>query len=82
MADIQKTTYNLNIEFGFVDKDTRALSVPNPLNDSDEVASGVSALNTWMNENQVIIGDKNGASSTGINLAYIEMKTTTNFDLT
>lgn len=89
MFDIQRFGYNdtvtssenIQFEFGFVDADTRTANVPNPKDAEDIEASDVAAFSTWIETNAVIIGDKTGAASAGINAATRVTKTTTKLDL-
>jgi len=78
-SDTITSSDNLQIEFGFVDGDTRTLNVPNPRNDL--AASDVSAVDVWINNNLPIIGDKEGAITNGINSAIIIEKAVNKLDL-
>lgn len=87
MFDIQRFGYNdtvtsaqtLQIEFGFEDEDTRSINVPNP---KEEITSEeVGALSYWIEGANIVIGDKTGAASSGINAATRVTKTTTKLDL-
>ncbi len=60
MADIMKTETTLRIDNLFVDGDTRAITLKNP---KDTIQSSeIEALNTWMQTNNIIIGDKAGGT--------------------
>lgn len=61
MADIIKTTNSLRLDFIFVDGDTRALTVKNPKSNT-VVADLLPDLNTFIQTNNLIIGDKNGGT--------------------
>lgn len=73
MNDTISSSDILQLEFGFVDGDSRKQNIPMPLETLTE--NDIISLNTWIESNQVIIGDKFGASTTGINSATI-IKTT------
>ena len=60
MADVLVTTNELKIENYFVDGDTRTITLKNP---SPSVSSSdIAELQTWMQTQQPIIGDKLGAA--------------------
>ena len=80
MADTIKTAYNLVIETAFVDGDTRAITIKNPREDIS--ASEISELNSYMQENNIIIGDKDGATFGRIKKATRRATTTTYLDIT
>lgn len=56
MADIQTNTQTLKIEGLFVDGDTRTITLKNPK--SNITTSEILALQTFMQANNVIIGDR------------------------
>lgn len=56
MADISTTTNELKIENYFVDGDTRTITLKNPAATVDSAA--IADLQTWMQTNQPILGDK------------------------
>lgn len=60
MADTIYTTEELKIENLFVDGDTRTFTLKNPRTDISK--SDIEELNTFMQTNNVIIGDKYGAT--------------------
>lgn len=68
MADIIKTTNSLRLDFIFVDGDTRSLTVKNPKSNT-VVADLLPDLNTFIQTNNLIIGDKNGGTFGRINTA-------------
>lgn len=60
MADSVTTSYSLVIDNIFVDGDTRAITLKNP---KEEITSSeITALNAYMQTNNIIIGDKTGAT--------------------
>lgn len=79
MADVIKTTYELKLENLFVDGDTRTITLKNPRNDLAE--SDIESLNTWMQTNKIIIGDKDGADFDKISRAMKVTKITQELDL-
>lgn len=79
MADITSTSKTLKIENGFVDGDTRTISLKNPSNDISE--SDIEALNSWMQVNQPIIGDKWGGTFGKIRAATVVTTTTKALDI-
>lgn len=56
MADIQTNTQSLKIEGLFVDGDTRTITLKNPK--SSITTSEIKSLETFMQANNVIIGDR------------------------
>lgn len=79
MSDTIKSSEELKIETKFYDADTRLITLPNPntgltKNDVETAFANIIADN-------VIIGDKTGASITGLNTAYTLQKSTTYLDL-
>lgn len=56
MADVITNSKTLKIETVFVDGDTRTITLRNPKSDITE--SEITALNTFMQSNNVLIGDK------------------------
>lgn len=79
MADIVKNTFVLKIRLGFVDGDTRMISLENPkyeLTDKD-----IYEVSQFIKENNLLIGDKNGADSAGILTADIVEGVKTTLDL-
>ncbi len=79
MADTIKTAYNLVIETAFVDGDTRTITIKNPREDIS--ASEIAELNSYMQENNIIIGDKDGATFGRIKKAMRRATTTTYLDI-
>lgn len=80
MADRIKTTYELKIEWGFQDGDTRTVTYTNPKDNltSEQIKA---VADTFIN-NKVIIGDKAGAPVTGIVSVHTVETTKTEVDLT
>lgn len=58
MADVSTSTYQDKVVMYFVDGDTRTLNISNPTATSLQYAD----LEEWMQVNQPVIGDKNGAA--------------------
>ncbi len=79
MADIIKTAYNLVIETVFVDGDTRSITIKNPRNNISQ--SEISELNSYMQENNIIIGDKDGSTFGRIKKVTRRSSTTTYLDI-
>ena len=59
MADMVKTSAVLNIECVFNDGDTRTITLKNPKSNVTE--SEISNLETFMDENKIIIGDRDSS---------------------
>lgn len=79
MADTVTYSKDLRFEALFVDGDTRAFSVKNPkatIRDSDIVR-----LNAFMQENNILIGDKYGSRFGRIKEARTIDRTTVTLDL-
>lgn len=76
MFDIQKFGENdtltsaneLKLNFAFEDGDTRLVTLPNPK--PGLTGTQIAEVGTWAHTNQPIIGDRAGASTTGIFEAY------------
>lgn len=80
MADTVGTTYSLQIENYFVDGDTRTFNVPNP-NTASNLSEKISALNTFMQAKNAIIGDKYGSTFGRITKATTVTTTTTKVEI-
>lgn len=78
MADTIKTTKELKIENYFVDGDTRTIVYPNPR--SDITSTEISELNSFIQENNLLVGDKAGATFGRINKVDRVTKTITGTD--
>lgn len=81
MSDTAKTEFTLEIDTYFVDGDTRRISIPNPITDNSVLETRIASLNTFLQANNAIIGDKAGATFGKITQATRVRKTTTYFDL-
>ena len=79
MADVYKTTDNLIIEFGFIDGDTRTISLRSPKNNLAE--SDIESLDTFIRENNILIGDREGSDFRSIKKAVKRTTTTIYLDL-
>lgn len=60
MADLVRTDITLKIETIFVDGDTRTINLKNPKDTL--TSSDISNLNSFMQTNNIIIGDKEQAT--------------------
>lgn len=79
MADTIQESYDLKFETMFVDGDTRTFSLKNP---KDEISTNeIEALNTFMQDSNIIIGDKYGGRFGKITSVKRIQKTTVNLDL-
>ena len=79
MSDIVKTASLLNIECVFLDGDTRTITMKNPR--SNISSSDIENLETFMQENQIIIGDRDSSDFRKIKKAVKRETTTTYLDL-
>lgn len=79
MADTTSTSRELKIETMFVDGDTRTFNVKNPK--ANITQSEIGALNTFMQTNNIMVGDKYGGRFGKITQASTVEKTTTTLDL-
>ena len=79
MADKITTSEELQINWAFQDGDTRLVKLPNPKPNLTD--SAIKAVADKFIQNQIIIGDKTGASLTGVVSAKIIEKTKTTVDL-
>ena len=79
MADTIKTAYNLVIETVFVNGDTRTITIKNPRENIS--ASDITELNSYMQENNIIVGDKDGATFGRIKKATRRATTITYLDI-
>lgn len=79
MADKVKSTYILKIKLGFADGDTRIINLDNPRNDL--TAEDVYAVSEFIKNNNLLLGDKSGADSSGILTADIVESTKTTLDI-
>lgn len=79
MADTVKMSSILNIECVFMDGDTRTITLKNPR--SDISATEIGNLKMFMQDNQIIIGDRDSADFRNIIQAVKRNITTTYLDL-
>ena len=79
MADVVKTSRSLIIENVFVDGDTRSLTLKNPRSDITE--SQITELNSFLQETNILIGDKDGATFGRIRKVTRRNSTTTYLDI-
>ena len=79
MADIQKSSRELLIECVFHDGDTRTIVLKNPRSDLD--SDDIENLEEFMQTNNIIIGDREGADFWKIKRAVAREMTTTYLDL-
>lgn len=79
MADKITTSQTLKVENLFVDGDTRTFNLKNPR--ANIAASDIASLNSFMQANNVLIGDKAGGTFGRITKATIVNQTKTDFDL-
>ena len=79
MADVVKTARNLIFETVFVDGDTRSITLKNPRSDISQ--SEITAFNTFLQENNMLIGDKDGATFGRIKKVTRRETTTTYLDI-
>ena len=79
MADTQKRESVLNIECLFVDGDTRTITLRRPK--SDISSNDIEELETFMQENSIIIGDRDGSDFRKIKRAVKRNSITTYLDL-
>ena len=79
MADVIKTAYNLVIETVFVDGDTRTITIKNPRSNISQ--SDITDLNSYMQENNILIGDKDGSTFGRIKKVTRRSSTTAYLDI-
>ena len=79
MADIVKTASLLNIECVFLDGDTRTITMKNPR--SNISSSDIENLETFMQTENIIIGDRDLSDFRKIKKAVKRETTTTYLDL-
>ena len=79
MADVVKTSRSLIIENVFVDGDTRSVTLKNPRSDISE--SQITDLNSFLQETNILIGDKDGATFGRIRKVTRRNSTTTYLDI-
>ena len=79
MADIIKTASLLNIECVFLDGDTRTITMKNPRGNIS--SSDIENLETFMQTENIIIGDRDSSDFRKIRKAVKRETTTTYLDL-
>lgn len=79
MADTVSQSQELKFEALFVDGDTRTFSVKNPKANVSQ--NEITALNTYMQTNNVLVGDKYGGRFGRLTKAATVDKTTVTLDL-
>ena len=79
MADVTKTSRSLVIENVFVDGDTRSVTLKNPRSDITE--SQITDLNSFLQETNILIGDKDSATFGRIRKVTLRNSTTTYLDI-
>lgn len=79
MADQVSTSNELKFETMFVDGDTRTFNIKSPKSNVSQ--SEIAALNTYMQTNNILIGDKYGGRFGKITSATTVDKTTVTLDL-
>lgn len=79
MADTTSYGRELKVETMFVDGDTRTFNVKNPKSNIDQ--TDIANLNTFMQTNNILVGDKYGGRFGKITQATTIDKTTTTLDL-
>lgn len=79
MPDIIKTEQTLQIEYAFVDGDTRLNNIKNPK--SEITPQEIENLNTMIRANNLIVGDRYQSTFAQINYAKKVSKTTTTLDI-
>lgn len=80
MADTVKTYSILKIKLGFNDGDTRTISLDNPR--GNLTAANIYELSQFIKTNNLLLGDKTGADSSGILTADIVETARVNIDIT
>lgn len=79
MADTTSQTQELKIESMFVDGDTRTFNIKSPKSNVSQ--SDIAELNTYMQANNILVGDKYGGRFGKITQASTIDKTTVTLDL-
>lgn len=79
MADTVKAETTLKIDNLFVDGDTRTITLKNPR--SNLSSNDIASLNSFMQANNIIIGDKAGATFGRIQKAATVQKNTISLDI-
>lgn len=79
MADSVSSVSSLLIETLFVDGDTRTITIKNPTDNL--TMNDFADLSSWLSNNQVLIGDRNGAAFSKIKQARNRSTTTLFYDI-
>ena len=79
MADTITEKSTLQLEYAFVDGDTRLANIQNP--NSSITSAQIEELNQFIRANNLIVGDKYGGTFAQINKATKIRKTTTNIEI-
>lgn len=79
MADITKIKTTLSILTSYSDGDTRTITLDNPK--ASIAASEIDSLNAFIADNNLLIGDKNGANFAAITEARVITTTSKYLDL-
>ena len=79
MADVVKQTSTLKIDMLFVDGDTRTVTLKNPK--ANIAQSEITSLQSFLQANNAIIGDKEGATFGSIMKATRITQATTELDI-
>lgn len=80
MADKTTTTETVQIMAEFADGDTRTLSIENP-SSAESIGAAVYNLQTFLQNNSVLLGDKAGAAFSRFAYANMLIKTKSVLDL-
>ena len=80
MADRITTTETVQIMAEFADGDTRTLSIENP-SSAESIGAAVYNLQTFLQNNSVLLGDKAGAAFSRFAYANMLIKTKNVLDL-
>ena len=79
MADTVKNTSILKIKLGFNDGDTRTINLDNPR--GNLTAANIYEVSQFIKTNNLLLGDKTGADSSGILTAEIVETAKVNVDI-
>lgn len=80
MANVVRESETLKINVVFVDGDYRTITLKDPKNTI--LASTISTLNTFIQQNNLLIGDKEGATFGKIKTVTRRTETKIHYDLT
>ena len=80
MADTVKSTSALQLEFSFSDGDTRTVSIDEPKT-SINLGATAAQIGSYVKEHNILLGDKTGANSKGLQNARLVNQTTTKLDI-